>query len=139
MPYKDPIVAKEKAKERMKRWQDRQRIKRVQSGLPADGRGRHKNHATKDNHPRWNNGISISSHGYIKIQVGNNHPLSDPNGYAYLHYLIWVAAGNEYLQPGEVLHHKNGYSQDNKLENLDLMLQSEHIKRHIYKGKAIKP
>lgn len=46
------------------------------------------------NHGRWNHEKLISSHGYVKIRVGKGHPLADPNGYAYEHLLVWVAAGN---------------------------------------------
>ncbi len=130
MPYKDPVVAKEKAKERKKRWQDRERIKRINKGLPADGRGKHKNHAKSVNAGRWNTDKIISSHGYIKIRVGRNHPLADPNGYAYEHLLVWYSAGKIPPKANELIHHKNENKSDNRLENLELKTRSSHNIHH---------
>ena len=45
-------------------------------------------------HGRWSREKMLSSHGYVKVRVGKDHPLADPNGYAYEHLLVWVAAGN---------------------------------------------
>jgi hypothetical protein len=81
------------------------------------------------NHPRWNNGETIS-HGYTRINVGKQHPLSDPNGYAYLHILMWVAAGNTRPELGDVVHHINGDKTDNRIENLKYMTSSDHISLH---------
>ena len=30
----------------------------------------------------------ISSHGYVKVYIGRNHPKADSSGYAYEHRLI---------------------------------------------------
>lgn len=131
MPYKDLEIRKQKAKERKIRWQDRERQKRVDAGLPADGRGKHNNHASKDSHPRWNNGIATSSHGYLKIQVGKKHPLADPNGYAYLHHLVWISAGNNPLSEGELIHHEDENTKNNRIDNLEIISGvAAHFKLH---------
>ena len=100
-----------------------------------DNRGRHGNHCKNEKHHKWKNGIAISSHGYIKIQVGESHPLADPKGYAYLHLLIWVAAGNRRPEVNkEVVHHKNGNNKDNRIENLELVLLCDHGNFHLNKA-----
>ena len=129
MPYKDPVISKQKARERKKVWQERQRQKRVLAGLPADGRGKHGNQVKGSEHSRWNEAI-ISSHGYVKVRVGRQHPLADPNGYAYEHLLIWCAAGNLKPKEGEVIHHLNGDKHDNRIENLKLLTAVEHSTLH---------
>lgn len=45
-----------------------------------DGRGKHGKHARGERHPRWDRGLATSSHGYLKVQVGTEHPLADPDG-----------------------------------------------------------
>jgi len=51
--------------------------------------------ACGQNHGRWNTGKIVSSGGYPKIRVGKEHPLADPNGYAYEHLLVWVSGGKQ--------------------------------------------
>lgn len=80
-------------------------------------------------HHRWNDARMIASTGYAKIRVGRGHPLADPNGYAYEHTLIWVAAGNPRPQRGEVLKHKNDVKTDSRIENLELLTRAELNRR----------
>jgi hypothetical protein len=94
-----------------------------------DRRGQHKKNLRRSQHPRWNNGIAKSSHGYLKIQVGTSHPLSDPNGYAYLHHLVWVSSGLPF-DNRFVLHHLNGDTMDNRLGNLTRITQANHVAYH---------
>lgn len=100
-----------------------------------DTRGRHANHAKGSTSGRWNSGRIVSSHGYVKIRVGRGHRLADPNGYAYEHLLVWVSSGRSAPLAGEVLHHKNEDTQDNRLENLELKTKITHGKDHISQRK----
>lgn len=72
-------------------------------------------------HYRWNVGRMISTEGYALIRVGYEHPLAGPNGYAYEHLVIWVAAGNPRPGKGEVLAFRNGDKADARLRNLKLV------------------
>lgn len=96
----------------------------------GDQRGLHRNHSRGSAHPKWNGERIVSSHGYAKIRVGNDHPAADPNGYAYEHTVVWLAAGRE-VPADYVLHHENGDQLDNRIENLSLMLRAEHGRHHI--------
>lgn len=92
-------------------------------------KGKHDNHPRSQDHYRWNDKI-VSSHGYTKIRVGVDHPLADPNGYAYEHLLVWVSAGKARPLADEVLHHANGNKQDNRISNLHLRRRTEHSVYH---------
>lgn len=95
-----------------------------------DGRGKHKNHIKGDRHPRWNDGRMLSDDGYVKVRVGVDHPLADPNGYAYEHILVWMGAGNQKPKTNELLHHKNENKADNRIKNLELLTRGEHNAHH---------
>lgn len=81
-------------------------------------------------HPRWSEDRMISDDGYVKIRVGVDHPLADPNGYAYEHLVVWVAAGNPRPEHGFHIHHKNEHRTDNRYGNLELLTDQEHAAEH---------
>lgn len=80
-------------------------------------------------HYRWSSGVGEHREGYVKVRVGKLHPLSDRNGWTYLHRLIWWAAGRT-VPSGYVLHHKNEDKRDNRLENLEAITRAEHNRLH---------
>lgn len=77
-------------------------------------------------HPRWNEGRMIGSNGYVKIRVGVDHPLADPNGYAYEHLIVWVSAGRPKPPKGWLLHHKDEVKTNNRLDNLEMKEKDRH-------------
>jgi len=113
----------DKAKARTRRYRAKKHAEKFGPDA-GDMRGRHGNHARGDANAKWNKGISESSHGYLKIQVGKSHPLADPNGYAYLHHLVWVSAGNEHPDRGHVVHHEDENKHNNRLDNLEFKTNS---------------
>lgn len=97
-------------------------------------KGCHQNHARASKQHRWKPGGSVASNGYVKIRVGIDHPLADPNGYAYEHYVVWCSAGRQRPSGGEVLHHINEDKTDNRIGNLELMRRGAHNSSHIIVG-----
>lgn len=103
----------------------------------ATGIGRGNNPASHGNapsgakHHKWKAGGSIASTGYVKVRVGKDHPLGDPNGYAYEHLVVWCAAGRPRPPRGFVLHHVNHDKTDNRLENLELKRRGLHNAEHL--------
>lgn len=93
-------------------------------------KGKHENHRRGPEHYAWTQERIVSSHGYVRLRVGKEHPLADPNGYAYEHLVVWVSAGNPRPNVSEVLHHRNECKGDNRLDNLELLTRQEHSKSH---------
>lgn len=90
----------------------------------------HNNTKRGADHHRWNQGRMLSVDGYVKVRVGVEHPLADPNGYAYEHLLVWCAAGRTRPTGGELLHHINEDKTDNRLGNLELLSRCDHNALH---------
>jgi len=93
-------------------------------------RGKHANHAKGPAHPRWSEEKMVANNGYVKLRVGDDHPLADPNGYAYEHLVIWAAAGRPLPSQDELIHHKNENKTDNRLSNLELKKRIAHSVEH---------
>ena len=73
----------------------------------------------------------ISEHGYVKLRVGIEHPLADPNGYAYEHLVVWVSAGRPAPAEGQTMHHKDENKTDNRLHNLEVLTRPDHNSLHL--------
>jgi hypothetical protein len=89
------------------------------------------NHAdvSLEKNPRWNGGKRTTKFGYILIKK-RDHPYCDKNGYVSEHRLVVENAFKMTLLPMAVIHHKNGVKTDNRLENLEILTKSEHMKVH---------
>lgn len=120
----------EKARERGRRYRLRKKIERFgEEKAKVNLSGRHGNHSRGPAHYRYNHGLAISMEGYVKVQVGVAHPLVDSNGYAYLHHLV-VAASGMHPSRDEVIHHKDGNTTNNRIDNLQILSRSEHSRIH---------
>lgn len=75
----------------------------------------------------------INGKGYLKTQW-RKHPLANRNNGVLQHrHIVWEASGFDprvlaLLKNGAVVHHKNGKRDDNRIENLEILVSSKHYK-----------
>jgi len=74
---------------------------------------------TGDKHPNWRGGRRTNQ-GYIQVKMPE-HPNADNSGYIMEHRLIMSWHLGRPLESWEIVHHKNGIADDNRIENLELM------------------
>jgi hypothetical protein len=75
----------------------------------------------REQHPGWKGGRNVS-HGYIQVRNGK--------GRQFEHRVVAEAKIGRPLAPGEVVHHINGVKSDNRPENLEILSNEEHSRRH---------
>lgn len=74
-------------------------------------------------HHNWTGGRRINLAGYVEIRVDGR--------YRYEHRVVVERAMGRRLSRNEIVHHKNGDKQDNRLENLEVMGRGEHTRHHL--------
>ena len=75
--------------------------------------------------------------GDYRYAVVKNHPKANKNGYVLLHRVTMENHLNRLLEDNEVVHHISGDKLDNRIENLQAMLISEHVRLHKSTGITI--
>jgi hypothetical protein len=75
----------------------------------------------RDKNPNWQGGTHMRKDGYFRV-------LTD-EGRILMHRKILIDLGVDL--EGKVVHHKNENPSDNRIENLEVMTQSEHAKLHM--------
>ena len=86
---------------------------------PSRPRG---NGLSGESHPAWNGGRIISM-GYVLITVNK--------GRFAEHRIVCADKIKRKIKRNEVVHHINGDRLDNRPENLEVMLRSEHSRMHM--------
>jgi len=59
------------------------------------------------------------------------HPFSSKRGYVRKHRLVMEEHIGRPVEKHEIVHHKNGDTLDNRIENLELMTRVEHCRLHV--------
>ncbi len=89
-----------------------------------------KPHLVGKKNPAWKGGRLITKMGYILIYKPN-HPYHNYSGsHVFEHRLVMESHIGRILSRKEVVHHINGKKDDNRIENLELMTQAEHVREH---------
>lgn len=89
-----------------------------------------------EKHPHYRGGKIIrykKYHKYYYIKVKNHLATKSKQKYVPEHVLVIEKYLGRYLTKGEIVHHKNGNTLDNRIENLEIMTRSEHMKHHLMK------
>lgn len=81
-------------------------------------------------HHNWKGGMYRHSDGYIYEYAPDHPDAPKGKGYVLQHRLIVERSLCRYLLPTEIVHHRNEDKQDNRLENLEVVTRSRHMKHH---------
>ena len=86
-------------------------------------------HCSNSYHPdnlngRWKGGIKKRPDGYIRILIPQT------NKYEYEHRIVVQSFRKKPLDKNEVVHHINGNTSDNRIENLTVMRRVDHMQMH---------
>lgn len=80
--------------------------------------------------PNYKGGRIKTGKGYIDV-LSHDHPNRGKKGYVREHHLVMEKHLGRYLTKDEVVHHKNGIKDDNRIENLMLFATTaEHTAYH---------
>ena len=74
-------------------------------------------------------GRHVDNCGYVNRWMPE-HPNANKNGYVREHRYLMAEKIGRPLRADEDVHHINGVKSDNRIENLELMLKSEHTRHH---------
>jgi hypothetical protein len=77
----------------------------------------------------WKGGKKIDSKGHVLI-LKKGYPGAGSNGYIMEHRYVMEQFLGRQLKKCEIVHHKNGIKDDNRIENLEIMTNGEHTRLH---------
>lgn len=87
---------------------------------------------TREKSPAWKGGHKHRKDGYNLVAAPIGHPYAIDGIYILEHRYVMEKHLGRYLDPSEVVHHKDGNPRNNNIDNLELFAnQSNHIaQRH---------
>jgi len=83
--------------------------------------------------PAWKGGRKTILGGYIMVWISPTdfyHEMADSRNFVMEHRLVMAKYLGRCLQSWELVHHKNGIKDDNRLENLKLTTKGSHVVEH---------
>lgn len=83
----------------------------------------------REEHPLWVSNRTRTSAGYIEIRLLPNdpfYPMADKRERVKEHRYVMAQSLGRCLQSWELVHHRNGRRDDNRLENLVIVLRRSH-------------
>lgn len=80
--------------------------------------------------PWLGHGKARDPRGYILVHFPDHPHAKKHTGHVYEHRLVMEAHLGRYLGSNEMVHHRNGIKDDNRIENLELVDRATHITRH---------
>lgn len=87
-----------------------------------------------ENSQNWKGGKSHHSRGYVAIMLSSDDPyisMAHPaSHYCMEHRYVMAKSLGRCLTREEIVHHKNGIKDDNRIENLELSTWGEHTIQH---------
>lgn len=86
----------------------------------------------RERHPNWKGGKYKNFYGYVLLKIESTNPffkMVNSRGYIKEHRLVMAQYLDRCLELWEIPHHINGVKNDNRIENLELMTDSEHNRR----------
>jgi len=92
----------------------------------------------RENNPSWKGGRNKRSDGYIEIRIYPDTPFCEmlkkkKRKYIQEHRLIMAKHLGRCLYPYEIVHHKNGIKDDNRIDNLELLPNNNVHNKQIQK------
>jgi superfamily II DNA or RNA helicase len=82
-----------------------------------------------DSNPHWIGGRWIDPDGYVR-KLAPTHHRADTHGYVYEHILIAEGLVGHPITVDWHVHHRNANKADNSPENLEVLLASDHHRKH---------
>ena len=95
----------------------------VQAHIPIT-----KAHFGKDNN-KWKGGQTVDGHGRILVRA-KDHPFANAWGYVYRYRVVVERSLGRFLESHEIVHHKDGNTNNDDINNLEVMSQSKHMTIH---------
>ena len=91
-------------------------------------------HQMHKDSPRWKGGVFQGEVGYVWVTLKPDElfftPMVSKSRYIIEHRLVMAKSLGRCLQSWELVHHKNGVKNDNRLENLELTTNGAHTLAH---------
>ena len=83
----------------------------------------------EERHSKWQGGV-FEAHGYIFVRYPN-HPRANKRGYIKRAVLVLEKKLGRFLKDGMDSHHKNGFKDDDRPENLEEKVRGKHRSDHM--------